>query len=188
MNIFPVEGDVTESNNILATLAAATATVPEASVAPAAEAVKVTAVPEVPPQLERDWYVELATPLLGVVTLLGLNVPQLAEKLTTTPDEATPSTMPTTETAEVPNAAILLGDATKLPKVTFAAEVLKLKLAVALVVPTYAAAVKDAAPVVVKDSGLINTLATPLLSVNAVASDALPANVAIVYVVEKVTN
>ena len=131
---------------------------------------------------------ELATPLLGVGTLAGLKVPQLAVNFTFTPAAAAPSTIPTTDTDEVPRAAILAGEAAKLESDTLAAVVLKLRLDETVVLLTVVVAVSRAAPVVVRSSGLINIFATPLLSVNAAVSEALPAKVATVYVVEKVTN
>lgn len=123
-----------------------------------------------------------------MVALLGLKDPQLAVKLTTTPEETVPSTAATTVTADVSSAPMLVGDAAMLLNVTFDAVVPKFRLPVTAVPLTVADADKVAAPVVVKLRGLIKTFATPLLSVNAVAAAALPANVATVKSVEKVTN
>ena len=120
-------------------------------------------------------------PLLSVVVLEGLNEPQLpGVKLTTTPEEAEPFTKPTTDIAEVPKAAMLLGEAVIFVRETLDALVLKFNEEVTLVPLIYEAAVNAAAPEVVKVRGLILTFATPVLSVKAVAAVALPANVATV--------
>ncbi|APW39332.1 hypothetical protein RD110_20675 [Rhodoferax koreense] len=80
------------------------------------------------------------------------------------------------------------GDLVKPVNETLEALVLKFKLPVTEALFTVALALSAAAPVVVKVKGLIATMATPLLSVNAVALAALPARVAMVKSVENVTN